>query len=111
LLQRIENYGGLVIVASNLRKNMDEAFSRRFELIVHFAIPDPQLRREYWEANVPEGLPFAANVNLDMLARHELTIASIDNVINRACVLSLQAGVMQISSEVLGRCIRDENFK
>jgi SpoVK/Ycf46/Vps4 family AAA+-type ATPase len=42
LLQRIEDYNGLVILATNMKSNVDEAFIRRFHLVVHFPIPDPE---------------------------------------------------------------------
>lgn len=112
LLQRIENYNGLVIVASNLRKNMDTAFSRRFQVIVLFDIPDPAKRLRLWSENVSPKLPYDPTVNLDVLAtRHSLSAASIVNVINRASLLALQRGGTTIKSPELELCIMDEQYK
>lgn len=88
LLQRIEDFPGLVILASNLRSNLDEAFSRRFESIVPFPIPDAEQRLRLWEDNFRDKLyPLAADVELEKLARdYEVSGGSIVNVLRYACL-------------------------
>jgi SpoVK/Ycf46/Vps4 family AAA+-type ATPase len=53
LLQRIEDFPGLLILASNLKSNMDDAFLRRFHTIIHFAIPNAFERLKLWEKAFP----------------------------------------------------------
>lgn len=88
LLQRIEDFPGLVILASNLRSNLDEAFSRRFETIVTFPLPDSEQRLRLWEDSFRDK-PYrlATDVDLKRLARdHELSGGSIVNVLRYACL-------------------------
>ncbi|SIT58631.1 putative ATPase, AAA family [Mesorhizobium prunaredense] len=81
LLQRIEAYEGLVVLATNLAGNMDDAFSRRLRHIVHFPLPDVRMRRQLWARAFPEQTPLASDLDLDALAtRFELTGGSIRNV-------------------------------
>nr|WP_256534107.1 ATP-binding protein [Lewinella sp. JB7] len=86
LLQRVENYDGLCILASNFRQNMDKAFTRRFESIVAFYLPDAAERYRLWRNMLPEHLPPGPEVDLTALAhKYELTGASIANAV-RHCV-------------------------
>ena len=48
LLQRIEDFPGTVVLATNLKSNIDEAFSRRFQSIIYFPMPDQDLREVLW---------------------------------------------------------------
>jgi hypothetical protein len=87
LLQRVETYEGLVILASNHRQNLDEAFTRRFQSIVYFPPPTPAERLRLWQITLPTAVQLAAEVNLELLARrHELTGAGIQNVVQYACL-------------------------
>lgn len=54
LLQRIENYDGLVILASNFKTNIDDAFLRRFNSIIHFPMPSSQERKKIWQKYFPQ---------------------------------------------------------
>ena len=49
LLQRMETFDGLAILSTNLRSNIDDAFTRRLDVVVDFPMPDPDLRRQLWE--------------------------------------------------------------
>jgi len=87
LLQRMEDYDGLVILCSNFKKNIDEAFFRRFQLILDFEIPDVYLRHQLWEKSITADFKYADDVNIDQLAeQHELSAASIINVLHY-CIL------------------------
>jgi hypothetical protein len=88
LLQRIEDFPGLVILASNMRGNLDAAFSRRFESMVAFPMPDADQRRRLWEDNFRDKpYPLGDDVKLEKLARdHELSGGSIVNVLRYACL-------------------------
>jgi SpoVK/Ycf46/Vps4 family AAA+-type ATPase len=79
---------GLVIVASNLRKNMDNAFSRRFENLVFFDVLNPELSKRYWETNLPPKVTLSEDIDLAVIVkRYQLSPASIINVINRVCLV------------------------
>jgi len=68
LLQRLETFDGLAVLATNLRSNIDEAFTRRLDAIVDFPAPGPDLRRSLWERCLAPPLPVADDVDLDFLA-------------------------------------------
>jgi SpoVK/Ycf46/Vps4 family AAA+-type ATPase len=69
LLQKMEEYEGIAILATNLRENMDEAFVRRMRFIIEFPFPDQQHRRRIWEVIFPEEAPLSQEVDMDRLAR------------------------------------------
>ena len=82
LLQRIETFDGLVILASNLKKNLDDTFLRRFESVIYFPIPRPEERLRLWQEALPLQISLGVDVDLPELAtRYELTGGSIINVI------------------------------
>lgn len=84
LLQRIERYEGLVILATNLRNNIDEAFMRRMRYAVEFRLPDVAARREIWVSGFSEAVPLS-DVDFDLLARKvELSGGYIRNIILNA---------------------------
>jgi len=90
LLQRTENYPGLVILASNFKGNIDESFARRFQSHVYFPLPKFAERLKIWHKAIPESVDLDTNVNLTKLAKqYELTGANIMNVIQYACLKSL----------------------
>jgi hypothetical protein len=81
LLQRIEGHDGLVVLATNLRKNVDEAFLRRLAFVVEFPLPDLEHRRLIWRRMFPAAAPLDPALDLDLLAdRFELSGGSIRNV-------------------------------
>ena len=69
LLQKMEQYQGIAILASNLRQNLDDAFVRRLAFIVHFPFPDEAQRRRLWEVVWPGKVRLAADIDTDELAR------------------------------------------
>ncbi|HEX4829622.1 MAG TPA: ATP-binding protein [Trebonia sp.] len=68
LLQRLEDHEGLVVLATNLRKNMDEAFVRRLHAVVDFPVPTPEQRRLIWARLWPAAAPLDPGLDLDRLA-------------------------------------------
>jgi hypothetical protein len=84
LLQRLERFDGLVILASNLRANLDPAFTRRFHHVVHFPRPAEPERRRLWEIALGPPVELAEPVDLDLLAALDLTGASIAAIIRSA---------------------------
>lgn len=90
LLQRIEECQSLVILATNLRSNIDDAFFRRFQSAVAFTRPTAQERLQLW-TNILRGLPTAPDLDLKTLARkHDLSGASITNVVRFAAVNAMR---------------------
>jgi hypothetical protein len=93
LLQKMEQYQGIAILASNLRQNLDEAFVRRLAFIVHFPFPDEAQRRRIWQAVWPAGMVLAEDLNLDELARElKLSGGNIKNVALAAAFLTAGEG-------------------
>ena len=68
LLQRLESYGGLVVLATNLQRNIDRAFSRRIAVSVEFPLPDEDQRRSIWRGSFPAAAPLD-DIDMDFLAR------------------------------------------
>lgn len=93
LLQKMDEYDGLVILTSNLSKNMDEAFVRRMHFTIEFPFPEQDARRQIWQIVFPAQAPLAAEVNLALLAeRFRLTGANIRSVALTAAFLAARDG-------------------
>jgi ATP-dependent 26S proteasome regulatory subunit len=93
LLQRMEEYEGIVILATNFRKNMDEAFVRRLHFTVEFPFPAVTDRRRIWEQIWPDGTPRRPDLDLDFMAeRFELAGGNIRNVALAAAFLAADDG-------------------
>ena len=122
LLQRLEAYDGLVTLATNFEKNIDDAFLRRLHVRIEFTIPDELERKAIWEHNLPAGAPLAADVDLSFLAgRFELSGGSIrnaalqaaflgaagDGVIDMACLV----GAVAREYQKLGRLLKSVDFE
>ena len=82
LLQRIEDYNGLVILATNMKTNIDDAFIRRFNDIVKFTIPNEEERKQIWEKSFPVNADFDNIPN--QVKKYELTGGNIINIIHFA---------------------------
>lgn len=88
LLQRIEDFPGVVILATNLRSNMDEAFSRRFQSIIHFNMPSVEERYQLWKKAFSGPCSLHPDIDIYKLAEdHVLAGGAIINVL-RYCALS-----------------------
>jgi ATPase family associated with various cellular activities (AAA) len=68
LLQKMEGYPGAVILATNFRRNIDDAFVRRLDFVIDFPFPEADDRRRIWERVLPAEAPIAADVDLDFLS-------------------------------------------
>lgn len=81
LLQRIEAYEGVAILATNLRSNMDSAFLRRIRFLLDFPMPDAGMRRQLWEQSLPgEGFR-SSGLDVDLFVeRFRLSGGSIQNI-------------------------------
>ncbi len=102
LLQRMERYDGVAILATNLLGHFDDAFARRLSFCLHFPYPDEALRAQIWRAVWPSRVNLAADVDLDAIAdRHPLSGGHIRNIALAATHLSRSRG-----TDVDDACIR-----
>jgi SpoVK/Ycf46/Vps4 family AAA+-type ATPase len=89
LLQRMEAYDGVVILATNMRGNLDEAFTRRLHFIVEYPFPEAADREIIWQVNFPAETPVAEDVDFGLLARRfRLAGGNIRNIILASAFLS-----------------------
>lgn len=89
LLQKMEQYDGLAILATNLRDNMDEAFIRRLAFSVYFPFPDEMQRLRIWQSIWPANAPLADEVDLEFIAREiKVSGGSIKNIALSAAYLA-----------------------
>ena len=89
----MEDYDGVAILATNLRANLDEAFTRRLQFIVNFPFPDEEYRRKIWNVLMPPDLPCENDLDFDMMAdRFKLSGGSIRNIIVSAAYFAAANG-------------------
>ncbi|MCB2179910.1 AAA family ATPase [bacterium] len=93
LLQRMESYNGLAILATNLKANLDDAFTRRLQFIINFPFPDEEYRHKIWQVLIPPTLPREENLDLELLAkRFKLAGGNIRNIILSAAYYAAENG-------------------
>jgi len=91
LLQRMETYRGLAILATNAKGALDTAFLRRIRFVVSFPFPDATMRSEIWRRIFPDATP-VAGLDLDLLSRLDVAGGSIRNIALNAAFLAADAG-------------------
>src|SRR5271165_2645483 len=112
LLQRIETFDGIAILASNLRENIDDAFARRFESIIYFPMPRPEERLRLWRQGFSSQSRLESSLDLAQLAHdHQLAGGSIMNVIRYALLQALKASRTEIAGDDILHGIRREYAK
>lgn len=112
LLQRVEDFNGLVILCSNYKNNIDEAFFRRFQLVVDFTLPDYYQRLKIWETALLDEFVYDKDIDLKELAeKHELSAATIINVLHFCLLKSLERGEKTIRSKDIAQALRLERIK
>lgn len=121
LLQRLETFDGLAVLATNLRANIDDAFTRRLDAIIDFPAPTPELRRSLWVRCLAPPLPVADDLDLDFLSRaFELAGGNIRSASTTAAYLAAAAGTAVTMTQViaaveqeyrkLGRLVLEREF-
>ena len=109
LLQRVENFDGIVILATNNRDNMDKAFTRRFQAVINFPIPNSNERLRLWETGFPDTCGLAPDLNLLSISdRYELTGGSIMNVVRHCALRAAVRGIPQVEEADMLDGIRRE---
>jgi len=121
LLQKMEEYEGITILATNLRKNMDEAFVRRLRFSVEFPFPDRDDRRRIWEITFPPEAPRGEDIDFDYLAKQfKITGGNIKNIVLCAAFLAAEDGqtismkhiihAVKREFQKMGKLCREEDF-
>jgi hypothetical protein len=109
LLQRIEDFSGVAILASNYRSLIDDAFNRRFQSIIHFPAPDAAERQRLWRASFSTSSTLEDTIGIEELAHdYELSGGAIANVVRFASLMALNADSNTISRSDLLIGIRRE---
>jgi SpoVK/Ycf46/Vps4 family AAA+-type ATPase len=106
LLQRLEDHAGLVILATNLREQIDEAFVRRFHVMLHFPRPGLDERRRIWRLALPATAPLGSDVDAEALAKLDLTGAGIVGTARTAALLAANEGADSIRMSHLVQAAR-----
>lgn len=103
LLQRMEEFEGLVILASNQRKNIDEAFFRRMHFAVEFPFPDRAERLAIWKQHFPTSAPVANDIDFNFLAEQfNVAGGNIKNIaVNAAFLAAANSGQIKMKHVVL----------
>jgi AAA+ superfamily predicted ATPase len=103
LLQRMEAYDGVVILATNLRANLDDAFTRRLHFAIEFPFPEASDRERIWRVNFPAETPIAPDVDFRLLAeRFRLAGGNIRNIILAAAFLAAEAKHLNETPQAVG---------
>ncbi|MDH5601691.1 MAG: ATP-binding protein [Gammaproteobacteria bacterium] len=112
LLQRVEDFPGVVILATNLKGNIDEAFARRFQTSVHFAMPDADQRLKLWQGMFPDNKLLAANIDLAAIAeKFELSGGAITNAVRYGAIRAIRMKRNEIIQDDLIKGVTKELLK
>lgn len=112
LLQRVEDYPGLLILASNFKNNLDDAFIRRFHALIHFPMPNAAERLILWQNSMPSNLLPDPSLNLKELAtKYELSGAAILNAVQYATLKCYASKSDKITNAFILEGIRSEFMK
>ena len=121
LLQRMESFDGLAVLATNLRANIDDAFTRRLDAIVDFPVPDSDLRRTLWDQCLGPAVPRGEDLDLDFCAQaFDFSGGAIRSVVITAAYLAADkagtVGMTELITAVhreyrkLGRLLLEREF-
>ncbi|AVR97110.1 ATP-binding protein [Pseudoduganella armeniaca] len=112
LLQRVEDFPGVVILASNLKGNIDQAFARRFQGAIYFGMPDCTQRLRLWRGMFRDPARLGPDVDLRRLAEeHELSGGSMTNVARYAAICATRQDRAYVTQAELLQGIRKEMLK
>ena len=108
LLQRMEEHDGVTVLATNLRRNLDDAFLRRLAFDVRFPFPDEQQRLRIWQRLLPDSVPVGTDVDLAALAgEYPLSGGQIRNAVLAAAFLAADSGGV-VGDQQLRAAVRRE---
>ncbi len=109
LLQQIERFEGICILATNRKTSLDRALERRIAMKVEFERPDRRMRRRIWGKLIPDAMPLADDVDLEKLSEADLTGGEIKNAVLNAARLAIAGKEgAQITMQHLRKAVRME---
>ncbi len=112
LLQRIEDFDGLVVLATNLKGNIDDAFMRRFQSIIQFPMPNAGERLKIWQNGFSESVELDKNIDLHEIAeKYEISGGGITNIIQHCSLRALGRNSNLINQNDIIEGIRREYHK
>jgi hypothetical protein len=112
LLQRIELCNNIVILATNLKTNLDEAYTRRFQSIVYFPIPTEEERLRLWQGAFSHHVSFDEAIDFEAIAKkYDISGGSIVNVVRYATLRAVARGTLEISQDDLMDGVKREYAK
>lgn len=112
LLQRIEDFPGLIILASNLKANMDKAFTRRFQSMIYFPMPGENERKTLWNKAFSAEIKLDTEISIREISnKYELSGGTITNVLRYCSLMALNDGRRVVLKDELERGIKRELAK
>jgi len=112
LLQKIDEYPGIVLLASNFQQNIDEAFERRINFFIRFPLPDVVARLKLWQTVFPEQTPLAKDVPFEYLAlKFDISGGNIRNIALNAAFNAIEAGQKTVNTEHIMEACKTEFIK
>lgn len=112
LLQRVESFPGLVILASNYKQNIDDAFKRRILVSIYLAPPENEERLVLWQNSLPEYFKYTPdNLPVMLAEKHPFTGANIANIIKLACIQAESEQSNEITIDIMEPFIKQEYAK
>ena len=107
LLQKLEDYEGITILATNFANNIDDAFKRRIKFMVNFVFPEADVRRQLWQTILPKGVPNDEELDLDFFAdEFELSGSGIKEILTNAAFLAAARG-RGLTNHDLAEAVKD----
>lgn len=121
LLQKLEEYDGITILATNFIHNIDEAFKRRIKFMVHFVFPAQEVRLRLWKTILPKALPLEEKIDFEFFAeKFELSGSAIKEILTNAafCAAAKKRGLrnediivaIRLNFEKSGKTLTREDF-
>lgn len=108
LLQRVEDYSGVIVLATNLKANMDVAFTRRFQSIIYFPAPDVEQRLRIWRNNF-KNIKLDDDVDFERIAlKYTITGGSIINILRFCALSALRRGSDTVNMEDIEEGVKKE---
>lgn len=107
-MQRVESFNGLVILTSNFKNNIDDAFLRRFNSIIKFSKPTVEERISLWTKMIPKNVQIDKNLIKTIATKYELTGSQIVGAIMNAAILAIEEGTNNLSSHNVLLAIENE---
>ena len=105
LLQRIEDFPGVVLLSTNMKANIDEAFTRRFQSMVYFSMPNAEQRKKLWQNSFSDKTVLEEKISLDDIsAKYELSGGAINNITHFASLKAMKrnSNIIQLADLIVG---------